>query len=236
MFLWDEQAEITIFANNMINSIDCVLFDLDGTLLDTLDDLAEAVNHALALRGLPWHDREGVRMRIGHGVRNLMKQALPEALREDDVLVDTCLADFRSYYTAHIDVHTVPYPGIPGLLAELDGAGVKLAVVSNKFQEGTDYLIRKFFPAVRFSAVLGNRPGSPLKPDPAIVQEALTLSGVSADRAIMVGDSATDMATAANSGVDGIGVSWGYRPVESLSAATRVVHSVSELREAIILR
>ena len=83
------------------------------------------------------------------------------------------------------------------LLAELAEAGVKLAVVSNKFQEGTDYLIRKFFPAVPFSAILGNRPGFPLKPDPAIVQEALTLSGVPADRAVMVGDSATDMLTAA---------------------------------------
>ena len=210
-----------------------VLFDLDGTLLDTLDDLTEAVNYALGLRGLPLHNREGVRARIGHGVRNLVKQALPEALRRDDALVDACLADFRSYYTEHINVHTVPYPGIPGLLAELDTAGVKLAVVSNKFQEGTDYLIRKFFPDVRFCAILGNRPGFPLKPDPAIVQEALSLSGVPVDRAVLVGDSATDMQTAANGGVAGIGVSWGYRPVESLSAATRIVHSVSELREAI---
>lgn len=210
-----------------------VLFDLDGTLLDTLDDLTEAVNHALGLRGLPLHNRDGVRARIGHGVRNLVKQALPEALRGDDALVDACLADFRSYYTEHIDVHTVPYPGIPELLAELDTAGVKLAVVSNKFQEGTDYLIRKFFPDFRFCAILGNRPGFPLKPDPAIVQEALSLSGVPVDRAVLVGDSATDMQTAANGGVAGIGVSWGYRPVESLSAATRIVHSVSELREAI---
>lgn len=207
-----------------------VLFDLDGTLLDTLDDLAEAVNHALAVRGLPQHDREGVRLRIGHGVRNLMRQALPDALREDEVLVDTCLADFRSYYTAHIDAHTVPFPGIPGLLAELDAAGVKLAVVSNKFQEGTDYLIRKFFPDVRFSAILGNRPGFPLKPDPAIVKEVLTLTGVPADRAVLVGDSATDMLTAANGGVAGIGVSWGYRPVESLTSATRIAHSIAELK------
>ncbi len=211
-----------------------VLFDLDGTLLDTLDDLAAAVNHALMLRGLPQHDPEGVRVRIGHGIRNLMTQALPEALRADDALVDACLADFRSYYTAHIDVHTVPYPGIPGLLAELAGAGVKLAVVSNKFQEGTDYLIRKFFPGIRFSSILGNRPGFPLKPDPAIVREALSLSGVPACRAVMVGDSATDMATAANGGVDGIGVSWGYRPVESLSAATQIVNSVPDLKGAIL--
>lgn len=226
--------EITIFAYDMKIRYSLVLFDLDGTLLDTLDDLSEAVNHALGLRGLPQHDREGVRARIGHGVRNLMKQVLPEVLRDDDAYVDTCLSDFRSYYTAHIDVHTEPYPGIPELLAGLDRAGVKLAVVSNKFQEGTDYLIHKFFPAVRFSAILGNRPGFPLKPDPAIVQEALRAADESAESAVMVGDSATDMLTAANGGVAGIGVGWGYRPVESLSSATQIVHSVAELREAIL--
>ena len=210
-----------------------VLFDLDGTLLDTLEDLAAAVNHALALRRLPLLDREGVRVRVGHGVRNLVRQSLPEPFCADEAYVDACLTDFRSYYTAHIDVHTVPYPGIQGLLAELDRAGVKLAVVSNKFQEGTEYLIRKFFPGVRFSSILGNRPGFPLKPDPAIVLEALAVADVPAERAVLVGDSATDMATAANGGIDRIAVSWGYRPVASLSA-THIVSTVSELRAVLV--
>ena len=209
-----------------------VLFDLDGTLLDTLEDLAAAVNHALALRGLPCHSLDAVRTMVGHGIRNLVRQALPEALRADEAYVDACLADFRNYYTAHIDVHTVPYPGMPELLAGLDGAGVKLAVVSNKFQEGTEYLIHKFFPAVRFSSLLGNRPGFPLKPDPAIVQEVLRQAGVPADRAVLVGDSPTDMTTAVNGGIDRIAVTWGYRPAASL-AAPLVVHSVSELQEAL---
>lgn len=209
------------------------LFDLDGTLLDTLEDLAGAVNHALGLRGLPLHDREGVRVRIGHGIRNLMKQALPEPFRADDAFLDACLADFRSYYSAHIDVHTVPFPGIPALLAEMDGADMKLAVVSNKFQEGTEYLIRRFFPDIRFSAVLGNRPGFPLKPDPAIVQEALRLAGVPAERALMAGDSATDITTAANGGIDSVGVSWGYRPVKSLASASYLANTVSELRKIV---
>lgn len=217
----------------MTTRFSLVLFDLDGTLLDTLEDLAAAVNYALALRGLPCHSLEAVRSMVGHGIRNLVRQAMPEPLRADDACVDACLADFRSYYTTHIDVHTVPYPGIPELLAELDGVGVKLAVVSNKFQEGTEYLIRKFFPAVRFSSILGNRPGFPLKPDPAIVQEALEAAGVSADRAVLVGDSPTDMTTAANGGISRIAVTWGYRPAASLSAPL-VVHSVSQLRGALI--
>ncbi|MBR1538731.1 MAG: HAD family hydrolase, partial [Bacteroidales bacterium] len=150
----------------------------------------------------------------------------------DEVCVDACLADFRNHYTAHIDEHTVPYPGIPELLAGLDGAGVKLAVVSNKFQEGTEYLIRRFFPDVRFSSILGNRPGFPLKPDPAIVQEALRAAGAEACRAVLVGDSPTDMATADNGGIERIAVAWGYRPVAVLPAG-HIVRSVSELREAL---
>ena len=151
-----------------------VLFDLDGTLLDTLADLSAAVNHAMRVHGHPCHSLETCRTMVGHGVRNLIWKALPEAFRGDDAYVDACLADFKAYYSAHIDRHTRPYPGIPDLLAGLDRAGVKLAVVSNKFQEGTDQLIREFFPDIRFSAILGNRPGHPLKPDPAIVEEALS--------------------------------------------------------------
>ncbi|MBO6082947.1 MAG: HAD-IA family hydrolase [Bacteroidales bacterium] len=217
----------------MTTRFSLVLFDLDGTLLDTLEDLAAAVNYALALRGLPCHSLEAVRSMVGHGIRNLVRQAMPEPLRADDACVDACLADFRTYYTTHIDVHTVPYSGMPELLAELDGVGVKLAVVSNKFQEGTEYLIRKFFPAVRFSSILGNRPGFPLKPDPAVVLEALTVADIPAESAVLVGDSATDMATAANGGIDRIAVSWGYRPVASLSA-THIVHSVSELGSVLV--
>ena len=93
-----------------------VIFDLDGTLLDTLADLGEAVNHALARRSLPLHDREAYRLKVGHGVRNLVSQALPETYRNDDAFIDACLADFKDYYTAHIDVHTKPYEGMPQLL------------------------------------------------------------------------------------------------------------------------
>ena len=115
------------------------------------------------------------------------------------------------------------------LLTELQASGVKMAVASNKFQEGTEHLIREFFPDIQFVAILGNRPGYPLKPDPEIVQEVLAKAAVSPNDAIMVGDSPTDMRTAANGGIDAVAVSWGYRTVEEL-AGNRIVHTVEELQ------
>ena len=216
-----------------------ILWDLDGTLIDTLNDLGEAVSHTLRLRGLPTHGREDYRRMVGHGVRNLVKRALEasgvqiEDTPDGDAFLDEALADFKAYYSAHIDVYSKPYPGIPELLAELDAAGVKLAVVSNKFQEGTDHLIREFFPKIRFVAILGNRPGYPLKPDPAIVEEAISLAGISRPEALLIGDSPTDMHTAENGGIDSLAVSWGYRTREDL-AAYPIVNSVVDLRKTIL--
>lgn len=197
-----------------------VLFDLDGTLLDTLDDLSEAVNDAMVRRGLPGHTRQEYMSMVGHGVRNLVKQALPAEMQEDDSLVDAALADFKACYTAHIDVHTHPYPGMPEVVRKLHEVGVQLAVVSNKFQEGAEYLVAKMFPGIPFAAVLGNRPGYPLKPDPEIVGEVLRRTGVRREEAVLVGDSPTDMKTAANGGIDAIAVSWGYRPMKGLPGLT----------------
>lgn len=216
-----------------------ILWDLDGTLIDTLDDLGEAVSHTLRLRGLPTHGREDYRRMVGHGVRNLVKQALMasrvqiEDTPDGEALVDAALADFKAYYSAHIDDYSRPYPGICELLAELDSAGVKMAVVSNKFQEGTDHLIREFFPKIRFAAILGNRPGFPLKPDPAIVEEALARADISRSGALLVGDSPTDMHTAENGGIDSLAVSWGYRTREDL-ADYRIVESTADLRKIIL--
>ena len=205
-----------------------VLFDLDGTLLDTLDDLSEAVNYALKQRNLPGHSRDEYMKMVGHGIRNLVKQALPEEKQADDPLIDTALADFKAYYTAHIDVHTRPYPGMQTLIQRLNDAGTKLAVASNKFQEGAEYLIRKFFPGIPFAAVLGNRPGFPLKPDPEIVGEALRRTGVRPEDAVLVGDSPTDMKTAANGSIAAVAVTWGYRPMRGFPGVT-VVESAEEL-------
>ena len=197
-----------------------VIFDLDGTLLDTVADLGEAVNHSLALRGFPLHGIAEYRQMVGHGVRDLVTKALPEGRRGDTALVDACLADFRAWYTTHIDVHTRPYAGLPELLEALQEAGVQIAVASNKFQAGTEQLIRRFFPRIRFTAVLGNREGFPLKPDPEIVAEVLRRTGCRPGDAVLVGDSLTDLKTAENGGIAGIAVCWGYRSFEGMRDIT----------------
>ena len=205
----------------------CV-FDLDGTLLDTIGDLSEAVDHAMMVRGFPTHTREEYKIMVGDGVGNLVMRALPECHRDNQQMVDEALSDFKAYYTAHIDVHTRPYPGIQELLRQLHQKGVQMAVASNKFQEGTDYLINKFFPEIPFVAVLGNRPGFPLKPDPEIVEEVLQRAKVTRAEAIMTGDSPTDMKTAANGGIDRIAVSWGYRPMKGIPGL-RVAESAEQI-------
>lgn len=210
-----------------------VIFDLDGTLLNTLEDLGRAVNYALSLRGFPLHSLDEYRGMVGHGVRNLVTVALPKELQADDALIDAALADFKAYYTAHIDVHTRPYAGMVEVVQQLHARGVKLAIASNKFQSGTESLIAEFFPGIPFVAVLGNRPGYPLKPDPEIVGEVLRQASVSPSEAAMVGDSLTDMKTAANGGIRAIAVSWGYRVLEPSPAYT-LVHSPSELLSLIL--
>ena len=220
-----------------------VIFDLDGTLLDTIEDLAEAVNHALRVRGLPLHSLEEYRGMVGHGVRNLVATALERSMASgSDALIDKALADFTEYYCAHIDVHTRPYPGMVDLVKDLDAAGVRMAVASNKFQSGAEKLVREFFPGIPFIAILGNREGFPLKPDPETVGEILRAASMSQAVAVLVGDSRTDMQTAFNGGISAIAVGWGYRSTEDLENAIRdifgpdspsnkpVAGSVTELR------
>ncbi len=209
-----------------------VIFDLDGTLLDTIDDLKEAVNHAMSLRGFPTFTREEVMAMVGHGARNLMRKALPDGHKDDD-MVDAAYNDFKAYYITHIDVHTKPFSGIHDLLTQLHQEGVMLAVASNKFQEGTERLIKEFFPEIPFVAVLGGRPDFPLKPDPEIVSEVLRKAGVEKKDAVMVGDSDTDMETAANGGVMGIAVNWGYRDMSSVKNLL-VANSVEELHQRLL--
>ena len=209
-----------------------VIFDLDGTLLDTIDDLKEAVNHAMSLRGFPTFTRDEVMAMVGHGARNLMRKALPLGHKDDD-MVDAAYDDFRAYYITHIDVHTKPFPGIQDLLTQLHQEGVLLAVASNKFQEGTEHLIKEFFPEIPFVAVLGGRPDFPLKPDPEIVNEVLRKAGIEKEDAVMIGDSDTDMETAANGDIMGIAVNWGYRNMSSIENL-KVANSVEELHQILL--
>ena len=214
------------------------IFDLDGTLIDSIGDLSCAVNHALELRGFPTHSVSECRMMVGHGVRNLIKKALPEALSDNEDLVDDILELFTGYYTEHIDVLTAPYSGIADMLARLSGKGIALAIASNKFQSGTEKLAEIMFPGIGFAAVLGNRPGWPLKPSPEIVFKAMDAAGMDRNKApgnvVMCGDSETDMSTAKNAGICGIGVGWGFRPLTSLVSASVKVNTVTELEAAIL--
>ncbi len=148
-----------------------VIFDLDGTLIDTIGDLAAAVEHALSQGGFPGHTVGEYRNMVGHGIRNLVTRALPEGSPDD--VIDVTLERFVEYYIEHIDVLSRPYPGIPELLGTLVSEGFTLAVASNKFQEGTESLIRRFFPEIPFVKILGNAPGLPLKPDPEVIRLAI---------------------------------------------------------------
>lgn len=207
-----------------------VIFDLDGTLLDTIGDLAVACNASLALRGLPQHSYETYCGFVGNGIMRLVERALPEPLRTPEN-VALMRADFVRYYTEHIDARTRPYEGIPQLLRELQKRGVRLAVASNKFQAGTEKLIGRFFPDTRFEAVLGQREGVPLKPDPAVVEEILALTGIPRERVLYVGDSGIDILTARAAGVRSAGVSWGFRARAELeeAGADRIVDRAEEL-------
>ena len=194
-----------------------VIFDLDGTLLNTIGDLAVCCNAVLAMRGLPQHSYEDYCGFVGNGIMRLVERALPEPLRTE-FTVSAVRRDFIDYYTANIDTYTKPYDGIPALVDALVQRGVALAVASNKFQAGTEKLIKRFFPGVQFAAVLGQRPDVPLKPDPAIVDDIVAITGTAREDILYVGDSAVDMQTARAAGVRAVGCSWGFRSREELEA------------------
>ena len=226
-----EEHGRSLFQMNLLYKT--VIFDLDGTLLNTLEDLGAAVNHALSLRDFSLHSKDEYRLMVGHGVRNLVTSALPEDKRNNEALIDECLADFKAYYTKHIDVFTRPYQEMPQLLEELSRMGASLAVASNKFQAGTETLVAEFFPGIPFAAILGDRKGFPLKPDPEIVREVLRRTGAVPGEAVLVGDSPTDMKTAENGGIKSIAVTWGYRQMSSCGSYP-AVDIPAQLRQLLI--
>lgn len=193
---------------------DLVIFDLDGTLLDTLDDLAAAANHALAVRGFPTRSREDIRRFIGNGVARLIRRALPEGASEE--ICREALSDFRDYYARNLNVHTAPCDGIMDLLRALRRAGVRAAVNSNKPDEATRALCRAHFPGL-IDIALGERADTPRKPAPDGANRIIETLGVSKLRALYVGDGDADLLTAQNAGIDAAWVSWGYRTLDELS-------------------
>lgn len=207
-----------------------VIFDLDGTLINSVADLGQATNHALQLHGFPMHDLSKYNYFVGNGVAKLIERALPEQFR-DEATIEKVKSDFLDYYMRHKTDLTRPYDGIPELLHALQEKSVKIAVASNKFIAGTKALVMGFFPDIDFCAVLGQREGVPIKPDPYIANEALQLAGVDRGDCLYVGDTATDMQTASNAGLESVGVSWGFRPVSELkdAGAAHIIDKPAEL-------
>ncbi|MCC8188307.1 MAG: HAD family hydrolase [Bacteroides sp.] len=194
-----------------------VIFDLDGTLLNTIADLAQSTNYALTQLGYPTHPQEAYPLMVGNGINKLLERALPEKERTDEN-VRRMREAFVPYYDVHNTEWSIPYPGIPELLSGLHRQGTLLAVASNKYQEATEKLVRYYFPAIPFQMVLGQRKGVPVKPDPAIVHEILDHTQIASEEVLYIGDSGVDMQTALNSGVTVCGVTWGFRPRAELES------------------
>ena len=210
-----------------------VIFDLDGTLLDTLCDLYISVNYALSKFGYPEKTVEEVRAFVGNGIGKLIERALPGGIENPDYA--QVFAVFKEHYGANCENNTAPYTGIEQLLAKLSAAGIKTAVVSNKADFAVRALCRRFFPSLAERAI-GEREGVRRKPAPDSVYAAMKLLGCSAEDTVYVGDSEVDVATAKNAGIDLIAVSWGFRAREELVScgAQTVVDTAEALGEMVL--
>lgn len=213
--------------------IEAVIFDLDGTLLDTIEDLANACNYSLKALGYNTYEVEKYKSFVGNGRHKLIERILPEGDKDRDVF-SKALALFDKYYEEHMVDMTKPYKGIIELLDDLVEKGIKLAVVSNKPHKFTIRVVKKYF-GDRFNIVYGQREGYPVKPDPRTVFEVIDNLGVTLENCVYVGDSDVDIKTAKNSGVKSIGVAWGFRGQGELeeAGADFIVRSVDELCEVV---
>ncbi len=216
-------------ANGKMAGITTVVFDLDGTLLDTLDDLTDSVNYALAQNGFPPRGEEEVRRFVGNGVRTLVERAVPAGGAGGE-RIEAVFDCFKRHYVDHCTVKTDLYPGVGDMLRGLKAAGYKVAIVSNKLQGGVDELCRRFFRDTVQVAV-GERAGVRRKPAPDMVEIALRELGAGREEAVYVGDSDVDLATAARAGLPCISVSWGFRDRDFLkrSGAVRLADSPADV-------
>jgi phosphoglycolate phosphatase len=207
-----------------------VIFDLDGTLLDTLDDLADSMNCVMDKFGYPQHPRDAYKFFVGDGMEMLSRRSLPEEKR-DQASVARCWAAMREEYGRRWADKTKPYAGIPELLTELSRKKVSIGIYTNKPHDFALKVVETLLPHWRFVGVIGQRPGGPKKPDPAGALEIARLVGVSSDDCLYVGDSNTDMHTATAAGMFAIGVLWGFRGRDELreSGANALIGCPEEL-------
>ena len=214
--------------------IKLVIFDLDGTLINTIADLANSTNYALSQCGFPTHQTDAYNLFVGNGINKLFERALPEGAKTEENILRV-----RNLFLPHYDKHghsfSKPYPGITELLDTLQEKGFELAVASNKYQDATEKMVAHFFPAISFVSILGQREGIPPKPDPSIVNEIMAKVGADKEETLYIGDSGVDMETVRNSGVIGAGVTWGFRPRKELErfAPHYIIDSAEEVLELI---
>lgn len=198
--------------------IHTILFDLDGTLLNTIDDLADAANWVCAQNGWPQHTVAEYKYMVGNGIPKLVERFSPAEARTPDRLAET-LAQFTARYDAHKEDKTAPYPGIPELLKELKAAGIQTAVFSNKADALCGKIIEHYFGPGAFSAVRGSRPGVPTKPDPTGLWDLMRQLNADPATTLFVGDSDVDILTGHNAGLPAMGAAWGFRGAGELTAA-----------------
>ncbi len=210
-----------------------ILFDIDGTLLDTIEDLADSMNSVLSRSGFPLHGLGEYKYFVGDGMENLVRRALPHSAASDPRKVSECLEMLLGLYDLNWNVKTRPYPGIAELLDALSARGLKMAVLSNKINDFALRVINEFLPAWRFELVFGERPGVARKPDPASALEIAARMAVEPADFLYLGDTATDMKTANGAGMFAVGALWGFREAGELAAggAARIIAYPMELLE-----
>lgn len=196
---------------------EAVIFDLDGTILNTLDDLADSANHVLAAQGFPTHPTEQYKTFVGNGIPKLIQRILP--VDASDEVFECTLAEFGKYYNAHKNDKTAPYAGIPEMLTELKSQGLKLCVLSNKQHDLSVQIVKHHFGEDTFDLIRGKMEQFPAKPDPASCNDVISLLNIPRSNILYVGDSNVDMQTGHNAGLTKCGVSWGFRSVDELKSA-----------------